>query len=87
MDSEISHTEIVCAIRSLKNGKAPGIEGVSGEFLETAILIDGVREILKMVYDKLFNGGEYPETWATGVVQPLYKGKGSIDSPENYKGI
>ena len=32
LDSEISHTEIVSAIRSLKNGKAPGIEGVPGEF-------------------------------------------------------
>lgn len=31
--------------------------------------------------------GIVPTDWCLGVMKPLYKNKGSVDDPENYRGI
>ena len=42
--------------------------------------------ILRLI-NKIFLTGEYPESWCTGVIVLIYKNKGDIDSPNNYRGI
>jgi len=35
----------------------------------------------------IFNSGIFPEIWGKGVILPLYKNKGNINDPDNYRGI
>ena len=33
------------------------------------------------------NTGIIPSSWSVSLIQPIYKGKGSLDDPDNYRGI
>ena len=41
------------------------------------------------IYLKLFNlifdSGLIPESWTKGIIFPIYKNKGNVTSPENYR--
>ena len=80
-----THAKIRAAIQSLKINKACGQDRILNEFLKHSI------EPLTLVYTKLFNvildTGIVPTEWCTGYIKPLYKNKGSVDSPDNYRGI
>ena len=43
------------------------------------------------LYTKIFNlvldSGRIPEKWTGGFIIPIYKQKGSINDPDNYRGI
>ena len=43
------------------------------------------------IYCKLFNirfdTGRIPESWLTDIIRPVYKNKGKIDDPDNYRAI
>ena len=43
------------------------------------------------IYSKLFNivfdTGIIPESWLTGIIRPVYKHKGKVDDPDNYRAI
>ena len=42
---------------------------------------------LVRLYNKIFLSGDYPESWSKGVIVPINKNKGDIDSSNNYRGI
>ena len=46
-------------------------------------LISTVTKLFNLVLDS----GIVPSTWAIGLIQPHYKNKGSINDPDNYRGI
>jgi len=43
------------------------------------------------IYCKLFNivfdTGRIPESWLTGIIRPVYKNKGKVYDPDNYRAI
>ena len=43
------------------------------------------------IYCKLFNlavnSGIVPETWLNGIIRPVYKNKGDVNDPDNYRAI
>ena len=43
------------------------------------------------VYVKLFNvilkSGHFPKDWAIGIILPIYKNKGPVTNPDNYREI
>jgi hypothetical protein len=43
------------------------------------------------IYSKLFNivfdTGIIPESWLTDIIRPVYKHKGKVDDPDNYRAI
>ena len=43
------------------------------------------------LFCKLFNvvldSGFFPDVWSKGIILPLYKNKGDINDPDNYRGI
>ncbi|MEW8548196.1 MAG: reverse transcriptase family protein, partial [Candidatus Thiodiazotropha sp.] len=85
LNSSISDSEIRMAVRQLKNGKAPGFDGILNEYIKHSC------ELLMPFYLKLFNtifeSGIFPDSWLEGKIRPIYKNKGERSNPENYRPI
>lgn len=72
------------AIKSLKPGKAAGIDEIRPEMLKA--LGEGGMKWLTRVCRIVWKSGVAPEDWQTGVIVPIYK-KGSEKECSNYRGI
>ena len=84
LDEEISIEEIKTAIKQLKNNKSGGPDRLLNEFFSCGI--DVLPEYLHKLFNVLFDKGYFPSSWAEGHIIPIHK-KGSVDSPENYRGV
>jgi hypothetical protein len=84
LDFSISSTELISAIKHLKNNKAVGSDSIANEMLKNC------NQKLLLVILKLFNvilqSSRYPHTWSEGIISTIHK---SGDSAEcnNYRGI
>jgi exonuclease III len=81
-DAPISAYEVKNELISLKNGKAPGIDGICNEFYK--YLSDYMVEPLTILFNYVWEKGIYPDKWSEGIIQPLHK-KGSRNEPDNYR--
>ena len=81
-DHPITVHEVQFELKSLKTGKAPGIDGISNEFFK--YLSDNLLHPLTTLFNYVWMKGEYPDKWSEGVIQPLHK-KGSYNEPDNYR--
>ncbi len=84
LNSVITEEEVRFALRNLKKGKSPGLDG-----LPIDIFIKCENQLLKMILHLLnyiLDNGTYPEKWAQGLIDPLFK-KGSTELPSNYRRI
>ena len=85
INRNFSSEEIITLIKRLKNNKANGIDNIINEFLKNCP--DCVIYIIVQLFNLVLNTGIVPTDWCIGIVVPLYKNKGSIDDPDNYRGI
>ena len=81
-DLPISVHEVQTELKSLKLGKAPGIDGISNEFYK--YLSDHLLQPLTTLFNYIWEKGIYPDKWSQGIIQPLHK-KGSYNEPDNYR--
>ena len=85
LDKPFTLEELSKSIKSLKNNKSCGPDQICNEQIKATF------EIMKNFYLKLFNGildsGIFPDSWAEGLIVPIYKKKGNKDDPNNYRGI
>ena len=58
---------------------------MAAEVFKTAC--DLLSPYMVKLFNTVFMSGEYPESWCKGVIVPIYKNKGDIDSANNYRGI
>ena len=84
LDSEIIEAEIKNAVFSQKNNKSSGIDNLCAELFKCSYEI--ISPFLVKLFNKLFSNGEYPMTWAEGIIVPIFK-SGNPDEPHNYRGI
>ena len=56
---------------SLKNGKAPGPDGIIGEMFKNAS--DVVLDFFVKLLNEIFNKGVYPKNWTDSIIHPLHK--------------
>lgn len=84
LDKPITRDEIIKAVNHLKNNKAPGPDGVLAEMLKNSIGI--ISPFLEILFNHMFNTGQYPTAWASAIIVPLHK-NGDRDSVNNYRGI
>ena len=80
-----SYTEVLMAINNLKNGRAPGADGIFPEFLKYAG--PPVVEALHCLFENVWLSGHIPSEWRDGIIIPVYKGKGSRSQCGNYRPI
>jgi len=85
LNAEITCEEIEHCINLLKNNKACGIDNILNEHIKASF------PIMKDVYVKLFNlvfkSGIVPSNWTIGLINPIFKNKGSENDPSNYRPI
>jgi len=95
LDDPITMQEVFTAIRKLKMGKAPGMDGVLTSVIKSAADAVGtsklksgntVVEAITLMFNYVFDREVRPERWGSGVVFPLYK-QDSRMQPGNYRPI
>ena len=79
-----SELEIIKQVKSLKNNKAAGEDGILAEMLKAAGS-NTLKEITKVIQD-IWQTEQIPEEWKTAVIHPLHK-KGDKADVNNYRGI
>jgi hypothetical protein len=81
-DHPITMSEVQTELKSLKLGKAPGIDGISNDFYK--YLSDYLLQPLTVLFNYIWEKGVYQNKWSEGIIQPLHK-KGSYSEPDNYR--
>ena len=79
-----SKQEIKDAIRSLKHGKAPGIDCIQAEILQADI--DSSADALHGLIKDIWESEILPEDWQKGLIIKLPK-KGDLSNCDNWRGI
>ena len=74
------------ALRTLKNKKAAGPDGIIGELLNNTGCKVLCNIFLCECFNALFEKVVFPESWTESIVLPLFK-KGEVNNPNNYRGI
>lgn len=80
-DFPILHEEVEAAIRSLKNGKAPGIDNVPTELIKEG---GSITIMLMKICKKIWQGGQWPSTWTQSLILTVPK-KGTLQHCKNYQ--
>ena len=70
-----------------KNNKACGEDEIINEYVKST------SNSFIHIYEKLFNiifdtgTGILPQSWLNGIIKPIYKNKGDVKDPKNYRPI
>lgn len=84
-NSPISENEVKSAIMNAPNHKATGHDLLSYEHLKQSL--DIMLPLWTTFLNLCFNQGDLPKSWLESILKLIYKGKGCIRSPDNYRGI
>ena len=72
LNSIIAKEEMTCAVKKLKKGKSPGIDGIPID-----LFIDcekTLNPLLLELFNYILQNEDYPLDWALGLVNPVHKG-------------
>lgn len=75
--------ELVKAVTSLQNNKAPGPDGVPAEALKAAT--HACPQMLLDMYNSCLNAGVFAARWKVARLVLTSKGKGDLNSPSSYR--
>ena len=76
--------EVTAAIKATKSCKAPGADGVIAEMLKADVNV--TAPILTEIFKQIWEEGQIPEAWKTGLIFKLPK-KGDLGDCNNWRGI
>ena len=82
-DKEIKKEEVIAAVKQMRKGKSPGIDGIPVEFYQK---FDYVMDWLHELYGEMLARGEMTQNMRTSVVKLLFKKKDRKDIG-NYRPI
>ncbi len=71
-------------MKSLKNKKSSGLDGISNEMLTHSS--PKLRFTILTLFNLLLKSGQFPEIWKENVITPIFK-QGEKYDPNNYRGI
>ena len=85
LNSPISEDEVKKAVKRLKNGKACGEDKILNEMIKA--FSETHMGVLTNIFNIVLQSGHMPHEWVIGSIKPIYKNKGDINDPDNYRGI
>ena len=71
----------------MKNNKSCGLDEILNEHIKSCYNIPLIKNILLKYFNMIFDTGLVPAGWSIGSIIPIYKQKGNIDDPANYRPI
>ena len=80
LNNTITAEEVALAVKSLKNNKACGSDGITNEMLKIACIVN--TDVLVMLFNLIFKSGVYPSFWRENFIKPFFKG-GCFNEPLN----
>ena len=84
LDFRITTDEILKGISKLKKNKSPGKDSITNNMIKAGQC--ELVPVLAKVFNMILLSGQFPDTWASGIIKPLFKG-GSMYDPSDYRGI
>ena len=85
LNEPFSVDEIFKVCKALKNNKACGIDLILNEFLKNCP--SEFYVLMTKYFNMILETGFVPSEWCVGIIQPIFKKKGSVNEPDNYRGI
>ena len=85
LNSPISEDEVKKAVKRLKNGKACGEDKILNEMIKA--FSETHMGLLTKIFNIVLQSGHMPHEWVIGIIKPIYKNKGDINDPDDYRGI
>jgi len=85
LDKPFDEVEIRKSVSKLKSSKSPGTDKILNEYIKTSL--DKLMPIYVYLFNRVLDTGDVPEAWLIGKIIPIYKGKGNVTEPGNYRGI
>ena len=89
INEEINKPFTVDEIRKVaskfKCNKSCGNDKIINEFIKHCP--ERMIVIITRLFNMVLETGTVPHSWCVGLIKPLYKGKGDINNPDNYRGI
>ncbi len=86
-DTPFSDAELVAALKLLNGNAAPGPDRIHSRVIKQVFTTPESRTPLLALMNTCFVSGKVPRSWGESEVFILYKGKGSREDPNNYRGI
>ena len=83
LNRPIELEEVCQTIAQLEEYKAPGLDYICPSIIKD----NKVTQYLHKLFQKCFETGIVPPAWLNSTIQPIYKGKGDKNDPNNYRGI
>ena len=82
---EVSVEDVRKAVKKLKKGKSPGVDGITSAMLKYGgeALLEWLTRVCKVCVSE----EKVPKDWVRAIVVPLYKGKGDRNDCKNYRGL
>ncbi|OIR56586.1 MAG: uncharacterized protein A8A55_2666 [Amphiamblys sp. WSBS2006] len=87
LNEDISLAEVLCTMAQMRNGKAPGLDGLPLELVKPLRYeVNPLTVCLWKALNHHWITGTAPRAWKEAMVVPIFK-KGSPTDPSNYRGI
>ena len=84
-DANTTVDEVIAVINRVRNGHAPGSDGIPAELLKCAI--EPAARTLHFLFIHVWRMGHIPSDWRDGIIITLYKGKGPKSDCSSYRPI
>ena len=85
LNAQFTEGEVSAVIDNLKNNKSAGLDKLINEFFKYGKSY--LCPVLTKLFNVVLNSGIFPESWAKGLIVPVYENKGDRSDPNNYRGI
>ncbi|XP_067427114.1 uncharacterized protein [Thunnus thynnus] len=84
LDFPITMNHLKTKLKTLKNKKACGPDGILNEMLKYST--EKFQLTILKLFNLILNVGYFPESWNNGLITPIFKSGDRFD-PQNYRGI
>ena len=85
LNDYFTEEEILSVVMNLPMNKACGVDEIINEYIKLSVPL--MLPVFKSLFNIILDTGHVPNDLTIGIIKPLFKNKGDVSSPENYRGI